>query len=376
MSKTLLLATTLAALLAFGGRAEARDPAQAKTPKSRQTKHQASLTGALHSVAFSADGTVLTTSSAAKAKPTIGVSVSVADGVLRSQLPATKGRYGLVVTRVLDKSPAAKAGIKVNDLLLSVNRKPLSVTVDLVKVVTAKDTKSPLAIRLLRTGRSHDVKVVIQKPKPKYKIVVWDANTGKHVSTYEIGVETSAAPASLLAQLVLPGGKGVIVDKVKPNTPAAKFGLQKHDLILRIGNEHITKSSDIGRQLDKAAGKPVPLEYLRAGKKRWDNITARKRSSKSGVYYIRPNLRSIGTVNGLKYYGARPQWNRLWDPTVNRLDYEVINQQGIRPYVDFTKSHNDLGRQIGQLSKQISRLQSAIDNLKKAVAAGKNKQGK
>ena len=49
----------------------------------------------------------------------IGVSVSAVEPALQAQLQIPN--QGLIVTSVIDESPAAKAGLKVNDILLSIN---------------------------------------------------------------------------------------------------------------------------------------------------------------------------------------------------------------------------------------------------------------
>ena len=57
--------------------------------------------------------------------PWIGVSVGPADGVLRSQLRLPEGT-GVVVTQIVPDSPAQSAGVEVDDVLLSVNGKPIT----------------------------------------------------------------------------------------------------------------------------------------------------------------------------------------------------------------------------------------------------------
>lgn len=313
----------------------------------------------IDSAAFSPDGEVLFTTTKA-ARPTIGVSVSPADKVLRAQLPATKNRYGLVVTRVVDKSPAASAGVKVNDVLLTANKQPLAVRDDLIKLVTAKDGKGRIHLRLLRGGREISANVVFDRPKIAVqslaglsKIVVWDMASGQRLSKYEIGVHTETAPASLLAHLVLPPGKGRVITSVTDKSPAAKLGLQKHDLIVRIGESYIGSAGDIGKVLDKAAGKPVAIEYYRAGRKQTNQITARKRAkATSGFYYLRS-----GRLNHVR--AANAYSNAI-------VDFYKSNKTSDRR--DLNKRVT-LNSQIDSLSRQVGNLQKAVESLKRALAA-------
>jgi hypothetical protein len=87
----------------------------------------------------------------------IGVSIDPADATLRGHLKLTDD-VGLVVTQVIKDTPAEKAGILKNDVLMTINSKPLKVAEDMVKIV--KEAKeSPVKIRLLRTGTEQTVLV-------------------------------------------------------------------------------------------------------------------------------------------------------------------------------------------------------------------------
>jgi membrane-associated protease RseP (regulator of RpoE activity) len=87
----------------------------------------------------------------------IGVSIDPADATLRGHLKLTDD-VGLVVTQVIKDTPAEKAGILKNDVLMTINSKPLKVAEDMVKIVKeAKET--PVKIRLLRAGTERTVLV-------------------------------------------------------------------------------------------------------------------------------------------------------------------------------------------------------------------------
>jgi membrane-associated protease RseP (regulator of RpoE activity) len=80
----------------------------------------------------------------------IGVSLSEADDVLRSQLRLAAGE-GLVVTEVLDDSPAGKAGIQKHDVLIKLDGKRLT-TIEAIngQIQEIKDRK--VTAVLLRSG--------------------------------------------------------------------------------------------------------------------------------------------------------------------------------------------------------------------------------
>jgi len=89
----------------------------------------------------------------------IGVLCRPADDVIRSHL---KLDHGLVVDRVVPKSPAEKAGIQQHDILLSVDGKDLKTIVELLRAVKAAETKE-VAVTLVREGQEISIKVTPAK---------------------------------------------------------------------------------------------------------------------------------------------------------------------------------------------------------------------
>jgi len=94
----------------------------------------------------------------------IGVSVADVEPALRAQLklPADKG---LLVNQVFKDSPAEKAALKVNDILLSLNGKALSDQKKLVELVQANGEKT-ITLELLHEGKPRgDVEITPQRRK-------------------------------------------------------------------------------------------------------------------------------------------------------------------------------------------------------------------
>lgn len=61
---------------------------------------------------------------------------------------------------------------------------------------------------------------------------------------------------------------GVIIEEVKPNSPAAKAGLQVHDVITEINGEPIKSGNDLIEKVTSTpVGEKVEISYLRDGKK-------------------------------------------------------------------------------------------------------------
>ncbi len=94
----------------------------------------------------------------------IGVSVSPLEPALRSQLKLPQNR-GLLATDVVKDSPAAKADVKVHDILLSLDGKLLDSQEKLVELVQSNGEKS-VPLELIREGKTQTILVTPQRRKP------------------------------------------------------------------------------------------------------------------------------------------------------------------------------------------------------------------
>ena len=63
-----------------------------------------------------------------------------------------QGRQGLKVTAVNPRSPAARAGLKPDDVLLEINRRPVKALEDVKPALEARIDKRYNLIRFLRAG--------------------------------------------------------------------------------------------------------------------------------------------------------------------------------------------------------------------------------
>ncbi len=94
----------------------------------------------------------------------IGIDGTPPDDALRAQLELPSGQ-GLIVNQVVDDGPAAKAGLKRFDVLLSCLDRPLAEVADLAKIIEQKKD-AVLPIKLIRAGRQIIVDVTPQRRPP------------------------------------------------------------------------------------------------------------------------------------------------------------------------------------------------------------------
>jgi membrane-associated protease RseP (regulator of RpoE activity) len=103
------------------------------------------------------------------------------------------------------------------------------------------------------------------------------------LSEHWIGLECYPAPEMLRAHVKLPEGRGLVVESVVPESPAAKAGVLKHDILLAAGDKPLGKAMDLIEAVEEAKGKALSLEVLRAGESRKIAVTPTKRPEDAKV---------------------------------------------------------------------------------------------
>ena len=94
-----------------------------------------------------------------------------------------------------------------------------------------------------------------------------------------LGVEISDVTAERVAELKLPGESGVVIEEVEEDSPAAKVGLQKNDVILSFAGERVRSAAQLRRLVEETpAGRQVAMEVSRDGQKRTVEVALAERT--------------------------------------------------------------------------------------------------
>lgn len=143
---------------------------------------------------------------------------------------------GAFVSEVLPNSAAAKAGIKAGDIIVSVEGKPIQSFAELrVKVGTTAPGRT-FKLGLLRNGQQKNVSVILD-------------NRASATAKEEI-LTPALQGASFSDGQLKDGMKGVQVDDVIKDSPAAVIGLQKGDIIIGLNRERVQNLAQLRKVLD------------------------------------------------------------------------------------------------------------------------------
>jgi membrane-associated protease RseP (regulator of RpoE activity) len=99
-----------------------------------------------------------------------------------------------------------------------------------------------------------------------------------------LGLSTEEVSDALTSQLGLKPGEGLVVAFVAPDSPAAKAGIQKYDVIEELGDQMLVDPAQLRKlvQMEKD-GDTVQLTLYRGGKKQTVSATLTKRTEGWGM---------------------------------------------------------------------------------------------
>jgi len=223
----------------------------------------------------------------------VGVAEVDADRVKALNL---KEERGAEVTSVEEDSPAAKAGVKVGDVILDYNGQRVEGAEQLVRLVGETPVGRQVKLVISRNGATQTLTAAIGS-RPA-STVFFPGEREFRFTMPEIRIPDMPRPLmsiqsrtlgvdveSLNSQLAEYFGvkEGALVRAVSKGSAAEKAGLKAGDVITRIADKRVTSPKDISNALrSTASGKPFAVTVMRDRKEVTLNATIEEKSSGGG----------------------------------------------------------------------------------------------
>ena len=169
---------------------------------------------------------------------------------------------GALVAQVLDNGPAAKGGLQVGDVILSMNGQPIVMSADLPHLVGALKAGSKATLEVVRDGKRKTLDLTVGAIPDEGKEMA--GLTGAEQSSNRLGVAVADLTDEQKKANDIKGG--VIIKDVQDG-PAALIGLQPGDVITHLNNQAITDAkqfTEIAKALPK--NRSVSMRVLRQGR--------------------------------------------------------------------------------------------------------------
>jgi len=170
---------------------------------------------------------------------------------------------GALVAQVMDGGPGAKGGLRVGDVILSLDDKPIVMSADLPHLVGAVKPGTKVKLGIVRDGKRETLNIVVGA-LPEDGDAVASADAGAQKSNNRLGVKVAELTSEQKRNLDVSGG--VVITEVL-NGPAAMIGLRPGDVITHLNNQAIDSTKTFTRvaeQLPK--NRSVSMRVLRQGR--------------------------------------------------------------------------------------------------------------
>jgi serine protease Do len=164
--------------------------------------------------------------------------------------------HGVVVDSVQSGSPADRAGLKLGDVILSINGQSINSGNDLVQIVSGSRIGSRVTVEYLRDGKKLTASVEVADRNRIVAQQESSATPNNEASPPEeaegaLGVTvrnlSSDQASQLMHALHLSKPQGVLVTRVVPEGFAAELNVQTGDIILSIDHQPVSSLQDFAR---------------------------------------------------------------------------------------------------------------------------------
>jgi serine protease Do len=147
---------------------------------------------------------------------------------------------GVLITEVLEGSPAAKTGLNPGDVILSVDGHVVNKVAQVQEFLGRRRVGETTVLSIARKGKTGDYSVKLQEP-----------DEGKVEARNFLGVEVGDITSVRQRKYQLVVDDGVVVINLMDGSMAEEIGLQPGDVIQAINKVPIRNSADFTRQLSQ-----------------------------------------------------------------------------------------------------------------------------
>jgi serine protease Do len=144
--------------------------------------------------------------------------------------------HGALVAEVHPDTPAEKAGLKREDIIVEYNGQPIKEMNELPRLVAATPPGTKTTVKVLREGKEMTFPITVTELKEeRFSKEV----PGQPSEDNSIGVVVEDLDARMARRFDLKEAKGVVVVEVLPGSSAAEAGMRRGDVILEINSKAI-----------------------------------------------------------------------------------------------------------------------------------------
>ena len=209
----------------------------------------------------------------------VGVSEVSAGKVKELKLPAERG---VLLGKIVPDSPAAKAGLKENDVITEINGQRVEGTEQFRRMIREIPAGRTAQFTLWRDGHSQSLNVTVGKAEPRHGTTFVSPGTFAFnmpdmsqlngmmefspwfTAHPRLGIDAEDLEGDFGKFFAAPEGEGVLVRGVFPDSPAAKAGLKAGDVITSVDGDRVRTVGELREKMvEKKGEKSIKIGLLR-----------------------------------------------------------------------------------------------------------------
>ena len=170
---------------------------------------------------------------------------------------------GAIVSNVREGSAAAKGGIKQGDVITSLNGEAVRDVNTLRNRVAAAEPGGQATVGIIRDGSEQTVTITLDEAAARQGSVDSEPAVEDRVA---LGVAVAPLTPALASQTGIASDvKGLLVQGVRPDSPASQAGLREGDVIRAVDGTPVTSAEALGRAVRRVSDRPLLLLVHREG---------------------------------------------------------------------------------------------------------------
>ncbi len=218
---------------------------------------------------------------------------------------------GVAVEKVVENSPAAQAGLQTGDVIVKFEGEEITSVRKLSRLIAEVAPDHQVKLTILRSGSEQEItatmgkremptvfngnfkmenmpklpempqmpQVQVMPPNGKGETFLWK-NDGENTFFFganrQIGVSVSSLTKQLGEYFGAADGKGLLINNVRENSPAAKAGLKAGDIIIEVDGKEVNGNTDLIRSINEKKEGDITLTILRDRNRQTIQVTPEK----------------------------------------------------------------------------------------------------
>jgi serine protease Do len=189
----------------------------------------------------------------------LGVQIKDIDNLDLAKRLGLQDKNGVLISRVLEDTPGAKAGLKDGDVITSVNGQPVKNAHDLQSIVLNLSVGKQVELSVLRDGKPQTIKATIEEQPAQFGTAQQPEPRGQEreqesVTLDKAGLEVADLTPALARKFGFRDKvEGVLITRVERDGVAAQAGLRRGMVITKVDKKSVTSADELKDKFSQAS---------------------------------------------------------------------------------------------------------------------------